>query len=104
MAIDKEAQILVDQRNTPKATSTRNWYENTHTGPKDTFYQDTNSIHQAQAMDTEVEIDKQEAAANNTLGVHTTTTHLLHPIEKYTEGPKPEVYDGNPATSLTGIQ
>jgi hypothetical protein len=111
MAIDDEAQHPADQGNTPKPGDTRSWYEDTHNGPGETPYHDTNTLHQEQTKDTAVEVDELEnartlarvmAAVNNAVGGNTTDIHL-HPREKYTKDPMPNIYDGNPATLLTGV-
>ena len=66
---------------------------------------------QSHAPDTTVEINEAEnaktlarimAASNKTPG-DAPPSNPLNPLEKYTEGPMPDVADGNPATLLTGL-
>ena len=94
MMIDDETLHPADQGNTLKPINTRSWYEEAHTGPEEPPHHNTNKTHQAQTMDTAVEVDEHEnmrtlarvmAAVNNASSGNTIATHLHH-LEKYTEG------------------
>ncbi|KAH9044209.1 hypothetical protein EDB84DRAFT_1436104 [Lactarius hengduanensis] len=107
MAVDDDAQHPTEQGNTPTPANNRSWYNLNQATPQ----HDAGANPNPQTDQVTVEVDEEEnartlarvmAAAERSMGGSLLNTSG-NPLEKYTEGPMPEIFDGDPMTLLANL-
>ncbi|KAH8988114.1 hypothetical protein EDB86DRAFT_2831984 [Lactarius hatsudake] len=103
----KETRVTDQGNNTPTPGANRNWFDQTPVrlegGPRESELNNT--------QENAVEIDEQEnaktlariMAASDTPFDLDNGTAFPNPLDKYTQGPMPDIHDEDPATLLEGL-
>lgn len=110
MVIDEENEHPVNPEKTPTRDSREERHDKTSTEQED----HTRQIEEKAADQDEdifVEVDESENAKTMARIMNTDdpatgndSTPTVHPLEKYTKGPMPEIFDEDPATLLAGLE
>ena len=109
MLVDEEDTTPTDQRNTPRPTNSahgRNTPPQTPSNQNHNTFEE--SITQQRLAETIVEVDEYENAKTLARIMATSERNYnadtqKNPLAKYTQGPMPNIFDGEPATLLAGI-
>lgn len=114
MVIDEEERFPADQNKTPiqlKSGGDNPWQYETPTHPKTPTHERGQKAATEQEVDTFVEVNELENAKTLARVLNTDEETAAggiqptysHPIDKYTRGPFPGIYDEDPATLLAGL-
>ncbi|KAI9434620.1 hypothetical protein H4582DRAFT_2080635 [Lactarius indigo] len=113
MAVDEDASRPAEQTSTPTPANSRRWYNdspsNQPEAPQNNNKEYPNS--DTRKDDVTTEVDEQENAKTLARLMATSERSLggnpanipTNPLDRYTEGPMPEIHEGNPMMLLTDL-